>query len=84
MFSTNLEEPEDDEHKREQKIAQKKRDKFINALLLNEKSNKPDQKVSNLFDAQMITIASPIWGDIIITKDYFFFASFGLDNPDNK
>ena len=32
----------------------------------------------------MITIASPIWGDIIITKDYFFFASFGLDTPVDK
>ena len=40
--------------------------------------------MTNIFDAQMITIASPIWGDIVITKDYFFFASFGLDTPEDK
>ena len=40
--------------------------------------------LTNIFDAQMITIASPIWGDIILTKDYFFFASFGLDTPEDK
>ena len=53
-------------------------------LLKNEEPNKPIQNMTNIFDAQMITIASPIWGDIIITKDYFFFASFGLDTPEDK
>ena len=40
--------------------------------------------MENRFDAQMITIASPIWGDIVITKDYFLFVSFGLPIPKDK
>ena len=40
--------------------------------------------MDNRFDAQMITIASPIWGDIVLTKDYFLFVSFGLDTPKDK
>ena len=83
LFNNGLKD-EETEEVRKQKAAQKKRDKFIDSILRNEEPNKPYKDLSNRFDAQNITIASPIWGDIVITKDYFLFASFGLDTPKDK
>ena len=71
---------EESEESSKEKMAQQKRAKFLQNLLKNEQENKPNEN-PNRFDAQMITIASPIWGDIVLTKDYFLFVSFGLDIP---
>ena len=83
MFDNGLGDAES-EHQIKQKAAQKKRDKFVEAVLKNEDQHKTHRELSNRFDAQMITIASPMWGDIILTKDFFLFVSFGLDPPKDK
>jgi len=60
------------------------RKKFFDRLDVSEAKHKPDKQASNLFQCQQITIKSPLWGDIYITKEYFLFASFGLATPEDK
>ena len=59
----------------------KKRKKFFEKLKESEKHHKPDRAQSNKFKCQQITVKSPLYGDIMITKDYFLFVSFGLSTP---
>ena len=61
-----------------------KRKSFLERLREGEVQNVPDRNANNLFEAQQITVKSPIWGDIYITKEYFLFASFGIKTPSNK
>ena len=61
-----------------------KRKRFFNKLKENERKNRPEiHKDANLFQCQQITVKSPLWGDIFITKEFFMFVSFGLDTPSN-
>ena len=76
-----LEKLQEQQKERAQASLRAKRDKFFKALKESEQKNKPDRNQSNMFDCQQITVKSPLWGDILVTKEYFLYASFGLETP---
>ena len=76
------------EKQKRESVMEAKRKRFFDKLRENERKNKPDPndkliKNANEFQCQQITVKSPLWGDIFITKEFFMFVSFGLDTPSN-